>query len=103
MNDNEELAVTAWNLKDYFTTHISKYKYKKTRKCKLRVGGEELSENEQNLGDIIERSEESKRKLEQRLKKDCLIPKRIPKRKKKTKAHEMRTKAMERFGETKKI
>lgn len=33
----------------------------------------------------IERSEESKRKREQRLKKDCLIPKRIPKRKKKRK------------------
>lgn len=51
----------------------------------------------------IERSEESKSKREQRLKKDCLIPKRIPKRKKKAKAHEMRTKAIERFGETRKF
>ena len=96
LNNCEELAVTARGLRDHFTTFMKRYKSKTRREVTgTGVGGEELSENEQLLEDLIERFEDSERRTEADTQK-----KQSDIENEKKKAQEREKKAMERFGET---
>ena len=54
-NNCEEFAVPARSLRDRFTTLMTRYKSKTRREVKCTgLGGEEVSENEQLIEDVIE-------------------------------------------------
>ena len=97
-NNCKEFAVTVRSLRDHFTNLIKRDKLKTRLEIKKTgLGGEELSEKNQLLDDIMERFEESKR----RTKVDTQKGETISKTKKKESSRNEK-KPMERFGETKK-
>ena len=62
-NNCKEFAVTVRSLRDHFTNLIKRDKLKTRLEIKKTgLGGEELSEKNQLLDDIMERFEESKRR-----------------------------------------
>ena len=63
LNNCEEFAVAVRSLIDHFIALMKRYKSKTRREVKgTGLGGEELSENEQLLEDVIERFAESQRR-----------------------------------------
>ena len=98
LNNYEEFVVTLRGVRDRFSVIMKSYKAK-TRKEVQGTGlaGEELTEYEMILEDLIERFEESDRNTEEESDK-----KRAKGKDDKEKAQDIRNKAMETFGDTRK-
>ena len=93
LNNCAEFALTVLSLRYHFTTLMKRYKSKTRREVKdTGLRGKELSENEQLLGDLIERFEESGRRTKGDTQKTLPY---IENEKKKV--QEMRKKAMEKI------
>ena len=68
LNTYNDFTVTLRGVRHQFTTIMGKYKSKARKEIAgTGLAGEELTENEQFLEDIIERYEQSKRRIEESL------------------------------------